>query len=259
MVWNDTTGRQGLVQDMEDICGLGATGITNNTVIFQQFTRWANKWAKIAAAIALNAMDDWDFDDPNWTTYPSGTYPGTTNRDYVLDASLKLLKLKLVGVSYDGVNYSKARPVDTNDPAFNWFVREDPNIDFLVGANSPTPLFDPRSNAIDIYPKFTAAQVALGAKVYIEFYREPVEFATTGTDSQVPGFASPFHEIISKGASYEYCKLYKPDMGVQLGQDIFGDPSKKDKPGIKAMMEEWYSERYPRPKRLLPAIKRSPR
>lgn len=255
MVWNDTTAGQGLVQDMEDICGLGTTGITGNTTLFKQFTRWANRWAKLGATIALNAMDDWDFDDPAYTNYPSGTYPGTTNRDYVLDSTLKLLKIKLVGISYDGTNYQKARPVDTNDPIYSTIVREDTNVDTLV--SSINPLFDPRANAIDIYPKFTAAQVAAGAKVYIEFYREPKEFATTGTDTQEPGFASPFHQIISKGASYEYALLYKPDLAAALRLDLYGNGG--NIPGMKGMMEEWYSERYPRPKRLIPIVRKSSR
>ncbi len=255
MVWNDTSGRQGLVQDMEDICGLGATGITGNTTLFQQFTRWANMWAKTGVAIILNAQDDWDYDDPNQTNYPSGTYPGTTNRDYVLDSTLKLLRIKLVGICYDGTNYIKARPVDTNDPIFNWTVREDPNVDSLV--SSVAPLFDPRANAIDIYPKFNSAQVALGAKVYLEFYREPKEFATSGTDSQTAGFDSPFQKFISLGASFEYAKLYKPDLALSLRLDLYGNGGSV--PGMVKDMQEWYSDRYARPKRLIPIIRRSPR
>ena len=246
MIWNDTTNRQGVVQDMEDICGLGATGITGNTVLFQQFTRWANIWSKVGASIAINAQDGWDFDDPSWTTYPSGTYTGTTNRDYVFNSTEKLLKLKSVGMTYDGTNYVKAIPIDTNDQDFI-NVKADPNIDNYF--SQAIPRYDPKANAIDIYPKFTQAQVDAGAKVYVEFYREPKEFATTGTDSQEPGFASPFHQLVSKGASFEYASIYNPTLAAQLRVDLYGNGG--NIPGMVKDMQEWYSFRYPQHKKIV--------
>lgn len=240
MVYNDTTNRSGLLQECEDICGLGATGITSNTALLQQFTRWSNKWAKIGASIAIKAQSGWDFDDPAWTTYPSGTYPGTTDRDYVFASTEKLLKIKTVGISYDGINYVKADPIDTYlDVEFS-SVRKDPNVDDLFSRSAPR--YDPRANAIDIYPKFTSAEVSAGAKVYVEFYREPKEFATSGTDTQEPGFASPYHQLISKGASYEYATLYRPDLAQSLRLDLYGNGGNIK--GIIKEMEEWYGKRY---------------
>jgi len=250
MVWNDTTNRQGLVQDCEDLCGLGATGITSSTTLFAQFTRWANKWNLIGAKIAINAQDGFDFDDPSYSTFPSGTFVGTTNRDYNFDDTMKMLKLKLVALSFDGSHFVKAKPADTNDPIFQNVVREDTTVDSLVGGLNP--IYDPHANGIDIYPKFTSDQVTAGAKVYVEFYREPKSFAITGTDSQEPGFASPFHQLISKGASYEYACLYKPDLAVSLRLDLYGNNATI--PGIVKDMEEWYSFRYPQAKRIIPLM-----
>lgn len=247
MIWNDTSERQGLVQDMEDLCGLGATGITGNTALFQQFTRWGNKWNKIGATIAIMVTDGWDLDDPAYTTYPSGTYAGTTNRDYAISSTEKILKIKSVGMAYDGTNYVKATAIDSTD--FPNVVK-DPNIDDYA----PTlyPYYDPKANSIDIYPKFTQAQVDAGAKVYIEFLREPKDFATTGTDSQEPGFASPFHQLVSLGASYDYAKVYKPDLVPTLRADIYGVFSRTGiaRGGLLNDMEDWYTARYPRHKNL---------
>ena len=242
MVWNDTTLRQGLVQDMEDICGLGATGITSQASTFQQFTRWANIWAKIGASVAIKAYDGWDFDDPTWTTYPSGTYTGTTDRDYVFDASLKLLKIKNIGVSYDGSAYYNAKPLDSAQLPV---PKNDANIDSYF--TTTVPKYDLVGNAFYLYPKFTTAQVAAGAKVLVEFFREPKEFATTGTDSQVSGIASPFENIISKGASFEYSKIYKPELASQLRLEIYGGGNI---PGILKDMKAWYNDRHPRPSRI---------
>ncbi len=242
---------------MEDICGLGATGITGNTPIFQQFARWANLWQKTAIRWILQAEDSFDFDDANYTTYPSGTFVGTVNRDYEFDATLKLLKLKTVGMTYDGVNYTKARPIDTADPEF-WQVKADPNIDQLF--STITPRYDAIAAGINIYPKFTAAQVALGAKVYVEFFRDAkTDFAITGTDAIEPGFDSAFHNVISKGASLEYAKLYKPELVGDLKNEIFGIRTRyANIPGIKDDLIDFYSNRVPQAKRVRP-VYRNPR
>lgn len=243
MIWNDLTNRQGAVQEMEDICGLGATGITGNTVLFQQFTRWSNKWNKIGAKIAILAQDGWDIDDQNWTNYPSGTYTGTTNRDYVFAATELLLKLKKVGMTYNGTNYVEALPIDTLSEDYN-NVKSDPNIDAQFSSSAPR--YDPKANAIDIYPKFTAAQVSAGAKVYVEFYREPKEYATTGTDTYI----LPFLDLVTKGASYEYCAIYKPDLAGSIRLDLYGNGG--NIPGIIKDMQNWYDQRYPHKRRLIP-------
>jgi len=257
MQWNDTSTRQGLVQEMEDECGLGATGITGNTTLFQQFTRWANVAHKKVIRWILNSEDGFDFDDANYTTFPSGTFTGTTNRDYEFDPTLKMLKLKTVGICYDGTNYTKALPIDTADPDF-WKVKADPNVDQLFSQS--TPRYDATAAGINIYPKFTAAQVTAGANVYVEYYRDAkTDFATTGTDSLEPGFDSAFHEVIAKLAALEYAKLYKQDLVNDLKNEIYGIRTRyANVPGIVDNIVEHYSFRVPQAKRLRP-IYRNPR
>lgn len=230
------------------MCGLGPTGITNNASLLQQFTRWSNAWNQKVVVTILRAMNGWDFDDSNYSKYPSGTFTGTTNRDYVFGSdqdgqTQKLLKIKQVALSQDGVNYYTATPIDSSDLAK---VKADSTIDNLVSKTQP--YYDPKVGGFDIYPKFTAAEVAAGAKVYVEFYREPVDWSVSGTDSQAPGFASAFHPIISKGASLEYAKLYKPELVPSLTLDIYGNNGNVK--GILKEIELFYSNRYPQKKRL---------
>lgn len=235
MIFNDTTDRTGAIQECERLCGLGATGITSNTTVFQDFTSWLNKWNKIAIKQAILAQNGFDIDDPNWTTYPSGTYVGTTNRDYVFSSTEQLLKIKKVGITTDGTNYVEALPIDSNDPDY---------LGIKAGNVEPrvlnTPRYDPTANGLNLYPKFTAAEVSAGAKVYVEFYREPKVFATTGTDNYIV----QFEDLVTKGASYEYACLYKPDLASSLRSDIYGNGANIK--GIIKDMEEWYSQRYPR-------------
>ena len=246
MFFNDTSSaRNGIIQDCEDICGLGATGITGSTSLFAQFTRWANIWNKIGANYGILAFDGHDFDDPNYTTAPTGTFAGATTRDYNLDASYAMMKIKLVNISYDGTNYVSATPFD--DAQNLGIAINDPNVDNNFSQSAPQ--YDLMANGFKIYPKFTAAQVTAGAKVYVEFYRAPTEFTMSG--SYTPGFDLQFHRLPSLGASYEYSKLYKPELAAALRVDIYGNGGNIK--GILKEMEEWYSRKQPFKRRMIPS------
>jgi hypothetical protein len=63
-----------------------------------------------------------------------------------------------------------------------------------------------KTNTIWIYPLATAADVAAGAKVRIEFYRELDDFVV-GDTTQEPGIDRPWHELIPLGASMKYAAM----------------------------------------------------
>src|SRR5665213_2718878 len=194
MVKSDTVNRyNGLIQRCEDDCGLGATAITGNATLYSQFVGWLNQWNRTAASMAIMSWDGADFDDIGYTTEPHGTFAGTINRDYEFDESVKMLKLKLVNVTYDGTNFYPASPLITEDRrglAFN-----DPNIDQLFDFTYPK--YDLRGNGFDLYPKFTQAQVDAGAKVYAEFFRAPRDFDTTsGTDAYEACLDLQWHHFV---------------------------------------------------------------
>src|SRR2546426_1182991 len=113
---SDTTNRyNGLIQRCEDICGLGATGITGNSTLYSQFVGWLNQWNKTGAGIAVMSWGGADPDDKGYTSAPHGTFPGATTRDYNFDPSYKVLKIKLMNVTYNGTNYVTAQPFDAAD------------------------------------------------------------------------------------------------------------------------------------------------
>jgi hypothetical protein len=241
MVKSDTTNRyNGLIQRCEDDCGLGATGITSNAALYSQFIGWLNQWNKTGASLAIMAWGGADFDDKGYTTKPSGTFVGTTNRDYNFDESYKLMKIKLVQVSYDGINYVPAKPFDASD--YECLATKDPNVDSRFSTSNPK--YDERADGFDLYPLFTAAQVAAGAKVYMEWFRAPQEWdTTTGTDTVEPSLDLQFHHFPAVGASYEYAKLYKPQLAVSLQGDLYGARTARGqliKTGVIADIQDWY-------------------
>lgn len=250
MVFSDTTNRQnGLIQRCEQNCGLGDTGISGNTILLQQFTGWMNQWNKTGASIAIMSFDGHDFDDPNYTTAPTGTFVGTTNRDYNFDSSVAMLKIKEINVTYDGTNYVPATPFDDNDRRD--IAVNDPNVD--TNFTMQEPKYDLTANGFKLYPLFTAAQVTAGAKVYVEFYRAPRDFTPTGNDTYTPGFDLQFHHLPAVGASWEYCKLYKPEMAANLQGDLYGARTARGlliRTGLLDDMKNWYNSKSPSNARL---------
>jgi hypothetical protein len=252
MVKSNTTTRElGLIQRCEDICGLGATGITSNATLYSQFIGWLNQWQKTGASIAIMAWGGADYDDKAYTTKPSGTFAGTTNRDYNFDSSYKLLKIKLVQITYDGVNWVTAKAFDAADKPE--IATHNPKIDLSFNPNYPK--IDERADGFDLYPAFTAAQVTLlnsllpdgnggNRAVYVEWFRGPREWdTTTGTDAYEPALDIQFHHFPAVGASFEYCKLYKPDLAGSLQGDLYGARTARGqliRTGMITDMENWY-------------------
>lgn len=232
---SDTTNREnGLLQRCEDICGLGVTGITSSSGLLSQFVGWLNQWNNTAADYAIKSWDGADFDDKAYTTQPHGTFTGTTNRDYNFDSTYKLLKLKMVQATYNGTNYVTVTPMDAADRKD--LATKDPNIDGDFSTDYPQ--YDERASGFDLYPKFTTAQVSAGAKVYVEWFRAPRAFATTGTDLYEPCLDLQYHHFVAVGACYEYCKLNKPEMVKQLAVDLYGNGNI---PGLLKEIKEWYN------------------
>lgn len=175
-------------------------------------TTWSNAdvliginaaYQKIVSMI-LESQDESDFDDARRTNYPVQTTPLVAEqRDYQLPVSEKVLKIKRVDITYDGTNYYRALPIDDGVPTFDMGANTsitDRNFTYTA------PRYDVKYNSIWIYPVATAAQVAAGAVIRVEWTRQVSEFTsaelTTGT--AVPGFDDPYHPLLAYTTAYDY-------------------------------------------------------
>lgn len=200
MVFNDTSTKDGLLQRCELYTGLGDAAISGDTNKLKYFTSFINSNYHKIVTMILDSQDEWDFDDINHTTYPIGTIPlVASQRDYTLPASLKILRLKRVDITYDGTNYYKAEPFDTGETSYG--LGNDTTTDGRFSKTSP--VYDLIGNAIRIYPLASTSDVTAGAKIRIEFWREIDSFTTSDT-TQEPGIDEPFHNMIAVGASLDY-------------------------------------------------------
>lgn len=197
--FSDTSTRQGLIQDCEDLLNFPAAGISGNTALLQQFTRQMNIWYQKVTTMIFASQDSWNWDDSNRTDYAIATAPLVINQqDYSLPASLGALRVERVDVTYDGTNWRRAKPLDTN--AINTALDTTSVSNYF---STDAPRYDLRAGSVFLFP-IPTANVAQGLKIY--YARGPLEFITTDTTKQ-PGFDVAFHRIISLGAAYDYAVI----------------------------------------------------
>lgn len=158
----------------------------------------------------LNADGTWQFDDENFTTNPVGTtdlISAQTSYSFA-DKFLDLLEVDILGT--DGI-YHRITPFDPSEVGMSF--EEYFNI---TTSSTPTGFpqyYDKVGNTIKLDKSPTAANVTLVAGIKVKFKRTADLFTsaqvTTGTKE--PGFASPWHYILSYMAAIPYCQSYKKD------------------------------------------------
>lgn len=197
MVFSDTSNQAGLIQECEDLTGLGVAGISGNANQLDKFVRRMNKWNDKVQTMILSVQDEWDYDDSNHTDFPIMTADlAASQQDYALPATG--LQIKRVEITYDNSSWYRVEPMDINE--YGKATSQSTNItgDFSKDA----PYYDIQYNSIFLYPVPDAA-VTNGLKIWVS--REVTTFADTDTTKE-PGFDRQFHEILALGASYDYCK-----------------------------------------------------
>jgi len=158
-------------------------------------TRNGNRWLDRAIGLILQADAKWEYDDSNWTDLPIGTTSLVANqKDYSISGAgfLKVLKAECKDSS------GKWHPLTQIDTTQRKRVLlDDPN----ETAGTPRQ-FDLRYNSIFLDPKPSYASSG-GLKIYSQ--RICDYFVPTDTTKE-PGFAKPFHRLISYGIALDYAK-----------------------------------------------------
>ncbi len=166
-----------------------------------------NNWYQKVVSMILESVDDSDFDDARRTNYPVQTTPLVAGqRDYTMPVSEKVLKIKRVDVTYDGNTWYRAEPIDSGSVEFGLGndTKTDANFTQIM------PRYDIKYNSLFIYPLASAADVAAGASMRLEWSRQIMPFTSSDytsvlTDSTVvPGFDDPFHPMLVEGPALDF-------------------------------------------------------
>ena len=162
-----------------------------------------NVWYHKIATMILDSQDESDFDDPNHGDYPNLTFAlVTAQRDYTIAVAEKVLKIKRLDVTYDGVNYYRAEPIDTGD--MEGGLGNDTVTDSRFSKTSPR--YDYSYGSLFLYPRASAADVTAGAQGIVEWQRQIKDITSSdiSTGTMVPGIDDPWHAMLAYGAAFEY-------------------------------------------------------
>ena len=187
--------------ETRDLCDADTVSYPAATLL-----RRINKAYEQVIGWLINADGIWEFDDSNYTSLPIGTYTlVNAQRSYTFAADfLDLLEVSVMDLN--GI-YRKIRQFDP--------FTEVLSVEELYGTTTGFPqVFDMVSDdTIKFYPNISSANVTLASGLQVKFKRTADVFTsaqvTTGTKE--PGFASPWHYILSYMAAIPFCAVYKKD------------------------------------------------
>jgi hypothetical protein len=190
MQFNDSSTKLGLIQDITFL-----TGVDTNKYPIADRTRNINSWNSHVWTWIFEAYGGWQFDDDNSsapTTMPFGTVTlvSGTSTYGLPTGTLTIRKVDIL--QSDGSTW---RPLDPL-PLEMIGVGEG---EFLKTSGTPR-YYRPVGDVVKLYP---APNYNGTNYLKVFFDRDMLAFDAADT-TEVPGFASPFHRILSVGASLDY-------------------------------------------------------
>lgn len=176
----------------------------------------------------------WNYDDSNATTLPKATSTLVHNQqDYELPSTAQIVHR--VEIKDSSGNWVKLNPLDRAD--IKGAVDE-----FLGGSTGTPTYYELVGRSVLLYPTPHSAYVTPtnGLQVYVS--RDITNLAVTATTTE-PGFASPFHRILSYAVALDFTQDDKQRQFLML-----------QKERMEQGMIRFYSKRAPEVKtRIKPA------
>lgn len=214
-----TTAAPSIIEDIDSILGTDSTSYPLATKL-----RNINLHYYDVVTDILSTQSNWEWDDTNTTDFPIGTTNlVVAQRDYTLPSNF--LKLLRVEVLDSGGNYQKVTQIDEQQISQGLET-------FMAGGGLPI-FYREIGNSIELYPSADATATTLTAGLKIYYQRTQTEF-TTSDASTSPGFAAPFHRILSIGAAYDYAFSKTLPIATPLKQRL---------DELRQSLREYYSTR----------------
>ena len=180
----------------------------------------------------------WQFDDTNYSDFPSGTYT-LVNSQGKYSFNDKFLQLEEVQILSAGGKYEIITPIDQKQlqdyqPLSETYSADGKPIYYDKVADDTIELFPAPDNGVSV-------TLAAGLKIKFKRTADLYTSAQVTTGTKVPGFASPFHVILAWMAARPYCAQYKKDLVPWLNTmigDLTPQPS-----GMKKAILDHYGRR----------------
>lgn len=207
MQFNDTTNKNGIIQDCEFWTNFGDAGISGNTTLLKVFTSRINQSYDRLMPYLLSYLHTLGYDDSNNTGIPSRTTnltSGTSVYAIPTDAnSLAILVLANVAIlpTSSATDYTMLEQITADDATAPFYISPNPS---MTGV--PTKiLIQGNTVYFDRIPNYSATS---GIKSF--YTREQYRFASTDT-TKVPGIPVPFQGLLPMYASHDWLLVNKPD------------------------------------------------
>ena len=144
----------------------------------------------------LKADGRWKWDDTNNTSQPIGNITMTEATTAVAIPDTTYLTINRVEVKDINGNYYQLIPF--NEREVNYQALSE----FLKTPGRPL-YYEKVGGYINLYPKPSSSNVTLTTGLRVYFQRDASYFLTSDT-TKIPGFAAPFHRLLSMGAALDY-------------------------------------------------------
>jgi hypothetical protein len=164
---------------------------TTNTYPLADKTRNINRWLDVVVSDILQAGNRWQWDDTNFTTIPRATTNLVSGQEqYSFDSNW--LTVERIDIKNADGEWINLKPIDQRDiqGAYDEFESTDGTPEY----------FDIDGENIFLFPNPNYNSTN-GMKVF--FQRKP-DYFTTADTTQEPGFAAPYHRLLSLGAAYDF-------------------------------------------------------
>jgi len=191
MIFSDSTGKTGIVEDIDFIINTDSTSYA-----IAQKTRNINRKYDEIVSLILQADGRWKWDDTNNASQPTTSLTMTESTTVVAIPDTTYLTINRVEVKDTNGNFYKIFPINEHE------ITDQSMTEFLKTPGRPQ-YYEKVGGFINLYPKPTSSQVTLTSGLKVYFQRDASYFLVSDT-TKVPGFAAPFHRILSFGAALDY-------------------------------------------------------
>lgn len=243
MKYNDETNKQGILQDIS--FWTKADKAVTDADLFVAYTlaertRNSNFALDKIVGLILKADQRWEWDDTNNSDLPIGrTNIVSGQRDYGITGAT-YLKITKVMCKDAGGTLHELNPIDKNSP-------EGKAMNEQTSSGTPSH-YDLMGNSLFLepVPNYT---ITKGLRI---IFQRNVHYFETGDTTQEPGFAQPFHRLVSLYASEDYLlanEMFGKLRGVQIKikelefglLEFYASRNPEDRPRLRMRKENYGS------------------
>src|SRR3990167_6440880 len=169
-------------------------GTTSASYPLADITRNVNIEYDNVARLIWESDNTWNFDDSNNTDLPIA-FRTVANASATYLIPTTALRVEQVEIKDGGGNWQKLRPITYGDLSIS------PE-EYLTGGGTPIYyLLD--GTQISLYPAPRTGDVTMSSGMAVRLSRNVTQFPTSATTTE-PGYARPFHRLLSYGASLDF-------------------------------------------------------